>query len=146
MSGAAQPEPWYAEGLRFTCTACGDCCKNHGDGFQYVYSSRAERRALAAHFGISQRAFERRYCEKVEGWLSFKSREQACVFLRDGKCSVYALRPTQCRTFPFWHELVASRRAWERDVLAHCPGSRSGRRHGRAEIERRLAENAEIIE
>jgi uncharacterized protein len=119
-------KPWWFEGLRFECTACGKCCVNHGDGFEYVYSTRAERRALAAHLGITERAFEAQYCERIEGHLSFKSRDRACIFLVGGRCSVYALRPAQCRTFPFWPELLADERAWERDVASFCPGVGQG--------------------
>jgi len=118
--------PWWFDGLRFQCTACGKCCENHGEGFEYVYSTRAERRALAAHFGLTERAFEAQYCERVEGHLSFKSVNQGCVFLKDGRCSVYTLRPSQCRTFPFWPELLTDERTWQRDVASFCPGVGQG--------------------
>ncbi|HTE05260.1 MAG TPA: YkgJ family cysteine cluster protein [Planctomycetota bacterium] len=118
--------PWWFGGLRFECTACGKCCENHGEGFEYVYSTRAERRALAVHLGITERAFEAQYCERIEGHLSFKSVERACVFLKGGRCSVYALRPSQCRTFPFWPELLTDERTWQRDVASFCPGAGQG--------------------
>lgn len=130
--------PWYAEGLRFECTACGKCCHNHGDGYQYVWSTRAERRALAKHFGLSLRAFEAEYCTPVDGDLSFTSRGDACVFLEDGQCSVYALRPKQCSSFPFWPELLADPDTWERDVASFCPGAGQGPVHDLGEIRRRM--------
>ena len=117
----AKPEPWYAAGLRFGCTACGKCCVNHGE-FSYVYSTREEREALA------------RYCEAVTGGLSLKSKDDACVFLKDGKCSVYELRPAQCRTFPFWPELLVDEDTWQRDVASFCPGVGQGPLHGVDEI------------
>lgn len=51
-----------------------------------------------------------------------------CVFLRrdtQGKamCSIYPVRPVQCRTWPFWPENLASRRAWD-DAAEGCPGMR----------------------
>lgn len=130
---AAQPaprsEPWYANGLRFECTACGKCCVNHGDGFNYVYSTREERRAIAKQLGISLASFDRDYCEKVGAHLSFISEDNACVFLEDGKCSIYEHRPSQCRSFPFWPELVASEDTWEEDVASFCPGVGQGPVH-----------------
>ena len=49
----------------------------------------------------------------------------ACSSKRDenghGKCSVYHLRPTQCRTWPFWASNLRSERDW-REAAAHCPG------------------------
>jgi len=122
--------PWYAEGLRFECTACGRCCVNHGDGYEYVFSTRDERKALAAHFGLSLEAFERRYCERIDGvGLSFKSRDGGCIFLAGQRCSVYGLRPKQCRTFPFWPELLESEDSWQRDVASFCPGVGQGPLH-----------------
>ena len=52
-----RPEPWYAPGLRFECTACGKCCTNHGE-FSAVYANREEREALARHFGLTREEFE----------------------------------------------------------------------------------------
>jgi len=136
-------KPWWFSGVRFGCTACGKCCENHGEGFEYVYSTRKERLALAAHFGCSLREFEARYCERIEGHLSFKSRDRACVFLEGGRCSVYALRPKQCRTFPFWPELLADEDTWKRDVASFCPGVGQGNLHDANEIRAALYESGE---
>jgi Fe-S-cluster containining protein len=127
-SGAA-PRPWYADGLRFSCTGCGKCCHNHGDGFEYVYSTRRERQAIARSLGVSLRAFEREYCENVDGFLSFRTKDKACVFLDGKACGIYALRPAQCRSFPFWAELLEDRDTWERDVASFCPGVGQGALH-----------------
>ncbi|HZL99026.1 MAG TPA: YkgJ family cysteine cluster protein, partial [Planctomycetota bacterium] len=115
QAGGAGKGPWFKAGLRFACTACGNCCRNHGDGFDYVYSTLRERRAIAAHLGLPQAEFERLYCDDVEGLLSFKSRPleggkpgKACIFLEGSRCSIYAHRPLQCRTFPFWPEVLRS--------------------------------------
>jgi len=121
--------PWFADGLRFECTACGKCCVNHGDGFNYVYSTRAERRAAAKGLGISLDRFERDYCERVGAHLSFISEDNACVFLEEGKCSIYEHRPSQCSTFPFWPELLSDEDTWEEDVASFCPGVGQGPVH-----------------
>ncbi len=120
-------EPWYAEGLRFECTACGKCCRNHGDGFSYVYANRAERQAAARHLGVSLSRFEEEWCRRDRGWFVFRDKGNACVFL-DGKgqCSIYAHRPKQCRTFPFWPELLVDEETWEKDVASFCPGAGEG--------------------
>jgi Fe-S-cluster containining protein len=53
-----------------------------------------------------------------------------CVFWRDG-CTVYAHRPLQCRTFPFWDRNL-SPGVWE---ALDCPGAGKGELHGPAYIE-----------
>lgn len=141
--GAPSREPWWKDGLRFACTACGRCCSNHGE-FAYVFSTRAERKAIAERLGLSLRAFEARYTERVEGDGSrtFLSRDDACIFLDPaGRCSIYELRPKQCRTFPFWPELLATEDTWARDVASFCPGAGSGTLHDAETIRARLAES-----
>ena len=136
--------PWFRDGIRFECTACGNCCRNHGDGYDYVYSTMRERRAIAAHLQLPQAEFERSYCEDVDGLLSFKSQTlaegggKACIFLAGNRCSIYAHRPTQCRTFPFWPEVLADREVWQRDVESVCPGVGSGPLHDVAAIRETL--------
>ena len=52
-------------------------------------------------------------------------RHAQCEFLAEGGCSIHAVKPTQCRTFPFWPELVETRRAWH-ETGAWCPGIGKG--------------------
>jgi len=134
--GPAAEAAWFARGLRFECSACGKCCSNHGDGYEFVWSRHEERVALARHFGVSLEEFEQTWCESVEHGAepSFKSRGQACIFLQDGRCSVYALRPSQCRTFPFWPELLVDEDTWQRDVASFCPGVGQGPLHSHESI------------
>ncbi|MEQ9319974.1 MAG: YkgJ family cysteine cluster protein [Polyangiaceae bacterium] len=40
-------------------------------------------------------------------------------------CTVYPVRPTQCRTWPFWERNVESAEAWE-ETCQQCPGSGTG--------------------
>lgn len=144
--------PWFKAGIRFECTACGQCCRNHGDGFDYVYSTLRERRAIAQNLQLPQAEFERLYCEDVEGLLSFKSKPlgdaqpgqagKACIFLEGNRCSIYEHRPTQCRTFPFWAELLESEPVWRQDVEALCPGVGTGKLHELAAIREAVEQQA----
>lgn len=47
-----------------------------------------------------------------------------CPFLKEGKCSVYEARPTQCRTFPFWPELMTEIKY--SSLREFCPGIGEG--------------------
>ena len=59
-----------------------------------------------------------------------------CVFW-DGGCGVYEARPLQCRTFPFWPSVLASKEAWE-ETAAGCPGMDRGPLYGADHIEQCL--------
>jgi uncharacterized protein len=52
-------------------------------------------------------------------------RHTQCHFLRDDGCSIHPAKPTQCRVFPFWPELVEDKREW-RKTAAYCPGIGKG--------------------
>ena len=123
---------WYAEGLRFTCTQCGNCCTG-GPG--YVWFNDQEAQAMAQYAGLSDAAFRRRHAHTVNGHWTLNERimpngDHDCVFLThnaDGTrgCSIYPVRPQQCRTWPFWRENLRSESDWQH-ASRKCPGMQAG--------------------
>lgn len=64
--------------------------------------------------------------------------ESPCTFFdADRGCTIYEARPTQCRTFPFWPEVVNRKRSWDR-AARDCEGMNQGPRVERLEIEAAL--------
>lgn len=121
------PVAWYADGLRFECTQCGNCCTGAPG---YVWFDDDEAQAMADRVGVTKREFYQRYAKrKIGKWTLEEVRfhkQYDCVFLeRDengrGKCSIYDVRPTQCRTWPFWASNLSSPRAWAQ-AAEGCPG------------------------
>src|SRR5258706_322600 len=71
-------------------------------------------------------AFERRYVYRTRNLRRLRvPRHAQCEFLVAGGCGVHAAKPVQCATFPFWPELVESRRAWHK-TGGWCPGIGKG--------------------
>lgn len=129
--------PWYADGLKFKCTGCGDCCTGAPG---YVWVNNAEIAALAELVGVSIAELERRFVKSVGVRKSLKERRDgACVFFDDDtrKCTVYSARPRQCRTWPFWESNVRTEAAWKETCEA-CPGSGVGRLYTLEEMNERL--------
>ncbi|MEX0774968.1 MAG: YkgJ family cysteine cluster protein [Phycisphaeraceae bacterium] len=128
---STQVKEWYAGGLRFTCTQCGNCCSGPPG---YVWYDAAEEQAMADHLKLSIANFRQRYAIRHEGGWSLceKLTPQGydCIFLKrngDGKglCSIYEVRPKQCRTWPFWPDNLKSPRAWV-NAGSRCPGMTAG--------------------
>ena len=117
---------WYHDGLRFRCTQCGNCCTGAPG---YVWVNQEEIEQLAAALGETDlAAFEARYIRKVGARKSLKEFKNGdCVFFDDVKrcCTVYAQRPRQCRTWPFWDSNVRTPEAWAQTCEV-CPGSGQG--------------------
>lgn len=108
-----------AEGLRFACQpGCTACCTQHG----FVYLTEADALRIAEYLGLSAALFEKRYCYRTRRQLRLRVPcEAQCHFLRDGGCSIHAVKPVQCRIFPFWPEMLRSRAEW-RKTARYCPG------------------------
>jgi Fe-S-cluster containining protein len=120
-------QPWYREGLRFECTQCGNCCSGEPG---YVWVNAEEIAALAQAVGEDNReTFERKYVRRVGMRKSLVELPNGdCVFL-DGpsrRCTVYAARPRQCRTWPFWDSNLRSVDTWQQ-TCDDCPGAGHGR-------------------
>jgi uncharacterized protein len=112
-----------AQALRFQCQpGCTACCTQRG----FVWLTEEDLARAAEFLGMTPRAFERRYVYRTSRRLRLRvPRDANCHFLQDGGCSIHAVKPTQCRIFPFWPELVESRREW-RKAAKFCPGLDQG--------------------
>lgn len=132
MTEVDTTSPWYADGLRFGCTRCGNCCVGAGT----VRVSDAEIRALASETELSDDEFRALYTRRLRGGdVSLReTRSKACVFYdRRQGCTVYDARPRQCRTWPFWRGVVHSAERWNEEAR-DCPGMNAGRLHDGEEI------------
>jgi len=112
-----------AVGLRFECqSGCTECCTQKG----FVYLAPGDPERIAAYLGMSEPEFERRYVYRTTRRARLRvPRDAQCHFLHDGGCSIHPVKPVQCRIFPFWPELVESRREWKK-TARYCPGMGKG--------------------
>ncbi|MCB0366514.1 MAG: YkgJ family cysteine cluster protein [Bdellovibrionaceae bacterium] len=136
-------KPFYRDGLRFSCQNSGRCCISRGQ-WGYVYLTLQDRRDLARELKMTTQEFTRRYTGKEDGFYFLKENPDGpeCLFLENNKCRVYKGRPTQCRTWPFWPE-VMNPKAWRKDVVDFCPGANKGRLYTALEIKRQVLEQKE---
>lgn len=129
-------EPWYHDGLRFTCTRCGHCCSGE-PGFVWVNDD--DLAAIARQRGETLDEVKTLYTRWGERGRTLREKGNGdCVFFDHTQgCTVYEVRPPQCRTWPFWDSNVATPEAWEYTCEV-CPGSGQGELISVEEITRRL--------
>lgn len=129
-------DPWYENGLRFECTRCGTCCTG-APGFVWVNTEE-----IAAIANVRGETFEHVAAEFTRpgsrGLTLIEKANGDCIFWDKARgCTIYEVRPRQCRTWPFWESNVASPADWRRTCRV-CPGSGQGELISAEEITRRV--------
>jgi hypothetical protein len=130
-------DKWYRDGLKFECTQCGNCCS--GDP-GYVWASKEEIARIAAFLGRSDGWLAPEHLRRVGLHYSLTERAEGdCIFLKreNGKatCSIYPVRPLQCRTWPFWTDNLRSQGEWNALAAQKCPGMNKGQHYDLVQIE-----------
>jgi uncharacterized protein len=77
------------------CLACANCCKTMSPTF-----TPKDLKRIAPHFNMTIAEFKEKwlYKDKIGDWMNTS---QPCQFLKsDNKCSIYEIRPDDCRGFP----------------------------------------------
>lgn len=110
--------------VRFKCFSdCSACCQL-SSGF--VFLTDEEATAIAAYLEAPEELFLEWFIRDVDGNLALVDGEdEHCVFLEEGKCSIYPVRPKQCRTYPFWPENMKTKAHWNL-TKKMCPGIGEG--------------------
>jgi Fe-S-cluster containining protein len=129
-------EPWYQDGLRFRCTQCGHCCS--GDpGFVWVDDDVLA--AIADFRGETVGEVRACYTRLASRGRTLREKTNGdCVFYdQKAGCTIYPVRPQQCRTWPFWESNVRTLESWQKTCEV-CPGSGQGELIPVEEITQRL--------
>lgn len=125
--------------LRFECSGCGGCCYGGEDAVIELDGQEMEK--IRAYLGISRGWLRRRYLVSLgDGDMGVRIEAAGhCVFLdtRQRRCKIYAVRPAQCRSYPFWPEVLLTPGGWEREAR-RCEGIGRGKRLPVASIRRYL--------
>jgi Fe-S-cluster containining protein len=129
-------EVWYADGLAFRCTRCGKCCTGEPG---HVWVNDEEVRLIATFRGEPLEQTVGLYTRRVGRRLSLREKaNHDCIFWdREAGCTIYPVRPRQCRTWPFWESNVATPDDWQQ-TCAVCPGAGQGELISAEEISRRI--------
>ncbi|MCK5703212.1 MAG: YkgJ family cysteine cluster protein [Cyclobacteriaceae bacterium] len=92
----------YAEVLdHIDCTECGNCCIELETCFQKDEIDRLTKELnIDKEEFINQSTNHGEYGEKDKFFLN----DKPCQFLKDKKCTIYALRPEECNSYPYLHK------------------------------------------
>lgn len=89
------------------CASCGGACCTGESG--YIWIKYPEIEKMAEFLELTIEEFATMYLKKVKHRYSLIEKKldednHACIFFDNNikQCTVYSVRPLQCRTFPFW--------------------------------------------
>lgn len=106
LNGLPIQEVTLDEQINFRCNCCGDCCRHVKDA---VMLDSIDLYNLAKHFNKSVIDVINRYAGIMplneDGYpiflLNTTGNDDACVFLKNNRCTVQAAKPRTCRLYPF---------------------------------------------
>jgi Fe-S-cluster containining protein len=106
--------------FNFECSLCGECCRNAENSvmlepFDLFRIARHFRRNGRPYCGIEDVIMEYTDIKTIDDTnypiflAKAKGQRKACVFLKDGRCSIQDAKPKACRLYPLG--------AWPNDAL-----------------------------
>jgi len=105
------------------CESCGGACCTGASG--YIWTKYQEIEKMADFLELTVEDFATMYLKKIKHRYSLIEKKldddnYACIFFNETlkQCSIYPVRPRQCRTFPFWETFKNN----EYEVRNECPG------------------------
>jgi uncharacterized protein len=103
------------------CAECGGkCCRGESGN---IWVNKDEIKSIANFLKVTENQLEKGCLKSISGKFSVKdialNGERVCFFFDMDKqnCSIYDVRPTQCRTFPFWESFKKDKKYLEEE----CP-------------------------
>ncbi|MFC2061755.1 YkgJ family cysteine cluster protein [Elusimicrobiota bacterium] len=94
----------------FKCSACGNCCAQEG----YVFINKEDIHSISDLLEITTEGFIRKFTRKEGNRMRLHGDyDKSCIFLENNKCAIYTARPKQCKSFPFWYEILKYRNCYE---------------------------------
>ena len=130
MNELDQRPYFFDDGIRFACQQCGACCTGAPG---VVRVSDHEIVAIASFLDMPpHKVIDTLLFPWEEGHSVREDNDGRCLFYEDG-CRIYAVRPRQCRTFPFWTSVFRSQTRFD-SVRRACPGIGRDRRYSKEEI------------
>ena len=103
----------------------------------HVWITKPEVEMMAKHLSMAVDDFRKKFCRRIGNRTSLTEQPKNldCIFLQDGACPVYSVRPNQCRTWPFWNSNLEHPDYWNM-AASTCPGINRGRLYTFEEIEK----------
>lgn len=103
----------------FKCRRCGDCCIGYGGTFV----TDAQIESIANFVNMEPAQFVAEKCRMSGGKPVLAQAESGYCIFWDDQCSIYPVRPSMCREWPFIENVLRDVSNWSA-MAGSCPGIR----------------------
>jgi Fe-S-cluster containining protein len=132
---------FFDQGIHFECQQCGACCT--GDP-GIIFVRKDELMRIAEYLSVQVSFFIEKYLYPIKKGFSIRElADGRCSFYENG-CTIYPVRPDQCKTFPFWFENLRSAKKWNR-ICKKCPGIGCGPLYSKERILEIVQSNIDAV-
>lgn len=121
---------FFDKGIRFECQQCGACCTGEPG---IIYIDNDEVKEVAKYLSVQVSEFIETHLDPFKSGYSIREHADGRCLFYNGGCTIYAVRPNQCKSFPFWFENLRSQKKWLR-VTKECPGIGRGSLYSKEQI------------
>lgn len=138
--------------MKFECQkSCGGkCCSMGWDKkSDFVFLTKRDRQKISKYLNVKVTDFAfkgeflfTRFTKKISRQWALNNLTGTCQFLENGRCGIYEVRPTQCKTFPFWPELMF--KGAYMALKEFCPGIGKGKRANNDLLEEQIKADREL--
>jgi len=125
----------YPLNVCFECNCCGLCCADTDHKLRHILLLESEAEEISAETGKTIEEFANESNGTQPYIYEMKKFEGDCVFLKDNKCTIYALRPLICRFYPFELKYDADKGTHVFTATSECPMIGQGRLLSRKDFE-----------
>lgn len=110
---------YFMNHLKGLCHGCSHCCED----IDTIRVNIFDVERMAAYLKMPIKKFINKYVKTIKknGMVLWKTKP--CVFLRQGRCTIYPVRPTMCVVYPFFGDLQSDFIKRRKDAITiprHC--------------------------
>jgi Fe-S-cluster containining protein len=92
----------YPQGVSWECTRCAKCCGDTSDHIRRIMLLGAEAENISRQTGAQITHFAEATDDSDSYTLVMRKKKGHCIFLKEGACRIYEVRPLVCRFYPVW--------------------------------------------
>ena len=126
----------YPDHVRWKCLRCTACCRDTMSHERCIRILDSEVAEICLETGLKVEGFSTSYSDYPPYTRRMKKPDGRCFFLRDGLCSIYAIRPITCVFYPFFLNRIDERGFRFELTPERCSGLGLGREVSRDRFRR----------